>query len=162
MNQLQSLVSQYGMNHQNRINQVIHLVCVPAILWSLLGILHTLPTPNGCPKPFTWDIALIGVSLLYYFYLNVFTGLVMLFIGFVCFSSYVILESKHPGILLPLSTILFVTAWLGQFLGHKIEGSKPSFFSEIKFLLIGPLWTLNHFMPYKPLKKSSSLHEKKK
>ena len=35
---------------------------------------------------------------------------------------------------------LFVIAWVGQFYGHKIEGKKPSFFDDLQFLLIGPLW----------------------
>jgi uncharacterized membrane protein YGL010W len=32
---------------------------------------------------------------------------------------------------------------VGQFIGHKIEGKKPSFFKDILFLLIGPLWLLS-------------------
>ena len=38
--------------------------------------------------------------------------------------------------------IVFVVAWIGQFIGHKIEGKKPSFFKDLLFLLIGPLWLL--------------------
>ena len=38
--------------------------------------------------------------------------------------------------------ILFVAAWIGQFIGHRIEGKKPSFFKDILFLLVGPLWIL--------------------
>ena len=41
------------------------------------------------------------------------------------------------------SIIIFVFAWIGQFIGHKIEGKKPSFFKDIQFLLIGPLWLLS-------------------
>jgi len=44
---------------------------------------------------------------------------------------------------------LFVLAWIGQFIGHKIEGKKPSFFKDVVFLLIGPAWLL-HFI-YKKL-----------
>jgi uncharacterized membrane protein YGL010W len=40
---------------------------------------------------------------------------------------------------------LFVISWIGQFAGHKIEGKKPSFLDDIKFLLIGPIWLL-HFL----------------
>jgi uncharacterized membrane protein YGL010W len=41
--------------------------------------------------------------------------------------------------------IIFVAAWAGQFIGHKIEGKKPSFFDDLKFLLIGPIWLI-HFL----------------
>jgi uncharacterized membrane protein YGL010W len=37
----------------------------------------------------------------------------------------------------------FVLAWIGQFVGHKIEGQKPSFFEDLQFLLIGPAWLLS-------------------
>ena len=36
--------------------------------------------------------------------------------------------------------VIFVLAWIGQFVGHKLEGKKPSFFQDIQFLLIGPAW----------------------
>ena len=39
--------------------------------------------------------------------------------------------------------IAFIVAWIGQFIGHKIEGKKPSFVEDIKFLLIGPAWLLS-------------------
>ena len=38
--------------------------------------------------------------------------------------------------------MIFVVAWIGQFIGHKIEGKKPSFFEDLQFLLIGPMWLL--------------------
>ena len=44
--------------------------------------------------------------------------------------------------LLVLSVAIFVFAWIGQFIGHKIEGQKPSFFEDVQFLMIGPLWIL--------------------
>jgi uncharacterized membrane protein YGL010W len=40
---------------------------------------------------------------------------------------------------------VFVIAWAGQFIGHKVEGKKPSFIDDLKFLLIGPIWLL-HFI----------------
>ena len=43
------------------------------------------------------------------------------------------------------SLILFCAAWVGQFIGHKIEGKKPSFLHDVVFLLIGPAW-LMHFV----------------
>ena len=38
--------------------------------------------------------------------------------------------------------VVFVVAWIGQFIGHKIEGKKPSFLQDLQFLLIGPAWLL--------------------
>jgi len=39
---------------------------------------------------------------------------------------------------------LFVFAWLGQFIGHKIEGKRPSFLTDMIFLLIGPAWIVRN------------------
>ena len=45
---------------------------------------------------------------------------------------------------MPLNPILggamFVFGWILQFIGHAFEGKAPSFFSDPKFLLIGPMW----------------------
>ncbi len=41
---------------------------------------------------------------------------------------------------------LFVFAWIGQFYGHKVEGKKPSFFKDLQFLLIGPVWCMDAYL----------------
>ena len=43
---------------------------------------------------------------------------------------------------LAVAAVVFVLAWVGQFIGHLIEGRKPSFFEDVKFLLVGPAWLL--------------------
>jgi uncharacterized membrane protein YGL010W len=53
-----------------------------------------------------------------------------------------ILAALPQSTVLPLSIAVFVLAWIGQFIGHKIEGKKPSFFDDLRFLLIGPLFVL--------------------
>jgi D-xylose transport system permease protein len=52
-----------------------------------------------------------------------------------------VLDVTH-GMPLPLSIAVFVVAWIGQFIGHKIEGKKPSFFDDMRFLLVGTLFVL--------------------
>ena len=41
-----------------------------------------------------------------------------------------------------VAAVVFALAWIGQFVGHIIEGTKPSFFEDVKFLLVGPAWLL--------------------
>jgi len=43
---------------------------------------------------------------------------------------------------LAAAAAIFVIAWIGQFVGHAVEGRRPSFFKDLQFLLIGPLWLL--------------------
>ncbi len=47
-------------------------------------------------------------------------------------------ETELP--MVPIYLGIFIVAWIGQFVGHHIEGKAPSFFEDLKFLLIGPLW----------------------
>ena len=44
--------------------------------------------------------------------------------------------------LIMLSLIIFVGAWVLQFIGHKLEGKKPSFFEDVQYLWVGPLFVL--------------------
>lgn len=39
-----------------------------------------------------------------------------------------------------LAAAMFVLGWIVQFVGHAFEGKAPSFLSDPRFLLIGPLW----------------------
>ena len=53
------------------------------------------------------------------------------------------IEQNYQRPLWIFSVIIFVIAWIGQFIGHKIEGKKPSFIEDLQFLLIGPAWLLS-------------------
>ena len=44
---------------------------------------------------------------------------------------------------LQVSAAIFVVAWIFQFIGHKLEGKKPSFFEDIQYLWVGPLFVLS-------------------
>jgi uncharacterized membrane protein YGL010W len=51
------------------------------------------------------------------------------------------LNAKH--ILLPVCVTVFVVAWIFQFIGHRIEGKKPSFFEDVQYLWVGQLFVLS-------------------
>lgn len=80
----------------------------------------------------------MAVSLLFYFRLSVTLSLAMI----VVFSFSAALSEGLGEYVLPVSITVFVVAWIFQFVGHKLEGKKPSFFKDVQFLLIGPLWCL--------------------
>ncbi|MFN3454555.1 MAG: Mpo1-like protein [Pseudobdellovibrio sp.] len=46
-----------------------------------------------------------------------------------------------------VSLSVFIISWVGQFYGHHLEGKRPSFFQDLQYLLIGPLWTLKKIKP---------------
>ena len=41
-----------------------------------------------------------------------------------------------------ISVLLFIVGWILQFLGHFIEGTKPEFMNDPRFLLVGFRWWL--------------------
>ena len=120
----------YGESHQNPTNKLIHWVCVPSILFSIIGILWSL-------SPLLAWVAMIA-SLLFYFKLSINLSLAMI----VVYIAMSFLASAIGSLLFTFSVTLFVVSWIAQFMGHRIEGKKPSFFDDLKFLLVGPVWCL--------------------
>ncbi len=132
----------YGESHQNLTNKRLHLICVPAIMLSTLGMLASIPTPTGWPFNFAHIIVLL--ASIYYLRFRNFP--LLLGVWSLTLASFLIISTfgEHR---LAISVGIFVVAWIGQFVGHKIEGKKPSFFEDIFFLLIGPLWVLHAMAP---------------
>jgi uncharacterized membrane protein YGL010W len=126
------LLAKYAESHQNQTNELIHFVCIPAIVFSLLGILWAI-------HPVVALLVVLG-SLYYYLKLSRPFALGM---GAMSVVMLALLAMLPEMTVLPVSIAVFVVAWIGQFIGHKIEGKKPSFFDDLRFLLIGPLFVLS-------------------
>jgi len=130
--QIDILLDKYSESHRNPVNELIHCVCVPAIVLSFLGMIWAVHPLAA--------LAVTIVSLLYYVSLSL-----PFAFGMLVMSSAMLwlLEFMPQSAVLPGSIIVFVVAWIGQFIGHKIEGKKPSFLDDLRFLLIGPLFVLD-------------------
>lgn len=156
MKDIQSWLDEYGISHQNATNKLIHWICIPIIVFSLLGLLWSIPLPFSVPSVWINFATIFAVAaLLFYLRLSLPIALGFVVIGGLCLYGNYVLDSSLPsGMLWKVSIALFVIAWVGQFIGHKIEGKKPSFFKDLQFLLIGPAWLLHFVMkkvgiPYK-------------
>lgn len=133
------LLAKYSESHLNHTNEIIHFVCVPAIVFSLLGLIWSLQPMAA--------LGVVLLSLAYYVRLSIPFAAGMLVMSLVMLG---VLSVLPPPTILPLSIAIFVLAWIGQFIGHKIEGKQPSFFDDVRFLLIGPLFVLSFL--YRKLK----------
>ena len=141
MNSIQGWLDAYGKSHQNPINKKIHWLCVPLIMLSLLGLLWSIKLSFIIDSEYlNATTLLISLVSIYYFRLSVPMGIGMLFISIL--MLFLIFYINHSNVSLFIYLVIFVLAWIGQFIGHKIEGEKPSFFEDLQFLLIGPLWLL--------------------
>jgi uncharacterized membrane protein YGL010W len=135
----------YGDSHRNQANKALHWICVPVIVWCVLGLLWSLPFLGDVRAKFpaaNWGVAAALATLLYYSLLSVPLALGALPLLLVMLWSIDLLDRSSPVPLWSLCVVLFVAAWVGQFIGHAIEGKRPSFFKDVQFLMIGPLWLL--------------------
>ncbi|MEZ5531876.1 MAG: Mpo1-like protein [Steroidobacteraceae bacterium] len=137
-------LDEYGESHRNPVNKRLHSACVPAIVIAVIGLFWSLPVPASFAKLSPWlnwaTIAAI-LSLAYYFALSPPLSVGSALVFAVMFGIVLALEQlAWP--LWQTCTAIFIVAWVGQFIGHAFEGKRPSFFKDLQFLLIGPLWLL--------------------
>ena len=144
---------EYGESHQNPTNKAIHWMCVPAILFATIGLFWAIPAPEafrgvleGRMEPLlNWGSLLVIVALGFYLRLSFSIFLGMALISTLCLYGNLLILEQGTDTLWQVNAAIFAIAWIFQFVGHKIEGKKPSFFQDIQFLLVGPAWLL-HFV----------------
>jgi uncharacterized membrane protein YGL010W len=134
----------YGASHKNAANKLLHWICVPLIVLTVFGLLWSLPVPEffqAAGPWLNWATLTAAVTLLYYLSLSarLAAGVLIAFIVLLMVTKWL---ATLPWPLWLTSAVIFVVAWIGQFIGHAIEGRRPSFFKDLQFLLIGPLWLL--------------------
>jgi uncharacterized membrane protein YGL010W len=137
----------YSADHQNPTNRLIHWICVPAILWSAIAALWVLPVPASIGRAGLWCALIMVGALTFYWRLSRPLGAAMiaLFVTLALLTN-VAYEEIGAGRLLWLAIGVFVAAWIGQFVGHIIEGRRPSFFTDLAYLLIGPAWLMGKLL----------------
>jgi len=146
---IQDWFDKYGEHHTNPINKTIHWICVPAIFFSLIGLLSLISLDLGSElMPYYLNEQLHMGTLLIIFGLIFFSRLSWPITVGMAIVSFLILKGVTNMHRIDLNVLnvnlwIFGIAWVGQYIGHKIEGAKPSFFDDIKFLMIGPAWLLS-------------------
>jgi uncharacterized membrane protein YGL010W len=137
----------YSKDHQNPRNRMIHWICVPAILWSAIAALWVVPIPPSIGRPGFWCGMAMIAAFAFYWRMSKPIGLAMLIV-FVVLGGFTefLYRSIGPVNLLIGAATVFVIAWIGQFIGHLIEGARPSFFTDLAYLLIGPAWLAGKLM----------------
>ena len=135
---------EYGESHRNGVNKLLHWICVPAIVLSGIGFIWMLPVPRAWTEVSPWiNWASIAMLATLAFYGLISLRLALGMIPVLAAMAWAVLGlAKLPWPLWLSCTGIFAAAWIGQFIGHAIEGRQPSFFKDLQSLLIGPLWLL--------------------
>lgn len=131
LRKVDSLLAHYEESHRDPRNERIHFVAIPLIMLSLLGLLHAI-------HPWL-PYALVLASLVYYARLSA-----VFLVTMAALSALALALVQAMGeYVLTISAALFVGAWIAQFVGHRYEGKKPSFFEDLQYLWVGPIFVVS-------------------
>lgn len=145
---IQTWLAEYSESHRNKTNKAIHWVCVPLIFLTIVAFLWAIPTPAFFNQVPYLNFATLGALFIVLFYIRLSVTLTigMTLFTLLCLWLVASYAAMFPGKLVITAAIAFVILWIGQFIGHHVEGKKPSFFKDIQFLMIGPAWVMAFIM----------------
>lgn len=134
--------SEYGESHAHPTNKLLHWVCVPLIVLAVMGLLWSIPVPRAFAALSSWlNWATLTALVAVVYYASLSLGLAFgVAVAYVVMFVVLNALASLPWPLWATSLAIFVLAWIGQFIGHAVEGKRPSFFKDLQFLMIGPLW----------------------
>ncbi len=136
----------YSADHRNHSNQAIHVFAVPLILWSVIGLLWCVPVPGTWFRPGLWAALAMFLGWMFYYRASrsIGFGMLAVFVAMAWLTRWLHDSLGTPG-LFKLALGVFVVAWIAQFIGHSklLEGKRPSFLTDLRYLLIGPAWVLS-------------------
>ena len=145
MKTVREWLDEYSSNHANPVNRRFHFVCIPPIAFSVVCALKAIPAGAWINSAWLNPASVsIVAALAYYAWLSwrLAIGLVVILGAF--YAGALAIAAAAGSNLIWAALAIFVVGWIGQFIGHHIEGTRPSFFKDLQFLLIGPLWELAH------------------
>jgi uncharacterized membrane protein YGL010W len=125
------LLAHYGESHRHPTNELIHYIAIPLIMLSLVGLIYALHPVAA--------YLFVAASLVYYVRLSLVFALSMLALSALGLALVYAMGEQRVA----LCAAIFVVAWIFQFIGHKVEGRKPSFFEDLQYLWVGPLFALS-------------------
>ena len=146
---IQDWFDKYAEHHQNPVNKAFHWICVPSIFFSLIGLLSLVSfdldtniMPFYLQEQMHLGTLLILFGLIFFYRLSPSITIGMAILSALVLRGVTEMHRMEMNVF-QVNLWIFSIAWIGQFIGHKIEGAKPSFLDDLKFLLIGPAWLLS-------------------
>lgn len=139
MRSADSWLNEYGESHRNPTNKAIHWICVPLILWTVTALVWVIPSPF---EWLNWAVLMAVLAMAWYVALSPKLAIGIGLVLAACLGINAWVEATFATPLWLIAVVVFVAAWIGQFIGHHIEGKKPSFFKDLQFLLVGPAWLM--------------------
>lgn len=148
MNDFQTLMETYYQQHQHPINQWLHKIGIPMILFSVFMCLSWVNLDFGTvwKVSFAWLVWL--AASIYYCRLGVLklaaaTSVLLVILLVIA----LLVAGPYPThISGSVFLILFISGWAMLLVGHLIEKSKPAFTESLLQALIAPLFLVNELV----------------
>ncbi|HEY8296948.1 MAG TPA: Mpo1-like protein [Candidatus Baltobacteraceae bacterium] len=125
-----TLFSEYAGYHRDSRNRACHAVGIPLIVLGILGLLSLV-------RLGPIDLAIVAAAgvLLYYLALDARGALISTVVFGALYAIALYLPLRWE-----LCLTAFIAGWAFQLVGHRFEGNKPKFLTNLTYLLIGPLF----------------------
>lgn len=144
-----NFVSFYKSYHTYWLNKVIHAICIPLIVFTVVNYINILCRKYEREK-ILYVIILLFLGNYFYSY-SLLAGLVMSFYMYYItvlsnfFCDIFALYREH----ILLNSIIFVFAWVCQFIGHAIEGNRPALVDSLSQAVFqAPLFSVEYVLPF--------------
>jgi uncharacterized membrane protein YGL010W len=141
----------YGQYHNDMVNKLIHMVCIPSIVFTLTTLLQFTPwymNFDGSENQtlLTVNAPMLVICTLCLLYVNVekVSGLVSTMVyglGYLYGRSLylVAVENGTTSTFWNISMAIQIVAWVMQFVGHGVfEGRKPALMDNLLLTLVAP------------------------
>jgi uncharacterized membrane protein YGL010W len=85
MRTIQNWLDAYAVSHKNSTNKLIHWICIPAIMFSLFGLLYSIPFFTAKTLLFNWATFVLIAALIFYLRLSfaMFAGFTLIGLGMI-------------------------------------------------------------------------------
>lgn len=145
MRSYNDFMQEYVASHRNPVNALIHVICVPVIFFTSSALLWSVPLGRwlgaGAEVAPWINLASVVAIPIALFYARLGLRSFVSGLAWMLASGLACRALQLAGVPLVVPALgLWLAAWVIQIYGHKIEGAKPSFFKDLVFLLIGPLF----------------------
>tara|TARA_R110002074_G_C12132792_1_gene628300 strand:- start:37 stop:552 length:516 start_codon:yes stop_codon:yes gene_type:complete len=132
----------YNSYHGNIINKWIHILCIPAIVWSTMVLLSDY-------NFYRYNVSTVLLLFYsgYYTILNPVLAVVAVPLLFYCFFNAFAFKWNYPDYKWRALTV-FAIAWIFQFIGHCVfEGNAPALTDSIlQAFLMAPLFVVQELI----------------
>ncbi|WPU99853.1 Mpo1-like protein [Mucilaginibacter sp. cycad4] len=145
---------EYAEAHQDKVNQIVHYICIPTLAFSVFGLIWSIPFPhlaflgiyNGY---FNWASFVIAIAI--YFYLKL-SPIISYFILFILLGfSYGIMElvawqqAGGPA-MWSLCISIFIPSLSAVLIGNSREPLYAKNGLNIRSLVVAPAYLLNQLL----------------